>query len=149
MPPKQDQQSPFITLAINSTPLRRFAVLAAIKALKHFRPRRGDDLFLTDRLCVKYGSLVQISKAYTLQFVAKHTSIPVPKVHCAFVHHGWTYIVMERIDGSSLANEWLSRSVESKANILAQLKKMVKKMRALPAPTPGVANVIGGPLYDS
>ncbi|KAH7890944.1 kinase-like domain-containing protein [Phlebopus sp. FC_14] len=133
---------------VNDTPLRRFAVLAAIKLLKRIRPRIGNVLFLTDKLCVKYGPLKPLSEAFTLHFVANHTTIPVPKVYCAFVHNGWTYTVMERIKGEAIANTWHSRSGESKAKILAQLREMVKEWRKLPPPGPGVAHVGGGPLYD-
>jgi hypothetical protein len=84
---------------INNTRTRRFLVLAGIKLLKHFRPYQGSVLLLTDRLCVKYGPLRHLSEASTMRFIAKHTSIPVPKIFCAFTHRGWTYIVMERIEG--------------------------------------------------
>ena len=90
--------------------LRRYAVLAATRALRRIRPNAGSVLFLTKTLCVKHGQLVALSEASTLRFVAKHTSIPVPKVHSAFVHNGSTYILMDRIDGKMLTCGWSSRS---------------------------------------
>ncbi|KAF8136678.1 kinase-like domain-containing protein [Boletus edulis] len=140
--------SPPIPNDINNTPFRRLAVLAAIKALGPFRPRRVDVLFLTNKICIKYGSLIQMSEAFTLQFIAMHTSIPVPRVHCAFVHKGCTYIVMERIHGETLARTWYARSADSKEKIFAQLRNMVNEMRALPSPGPAISNVVGGPVYD-
>ncbi|KAH0839355.1 hypothetical protein J3R83DRAFT_38 [Lanmaoa asiatica] len=135
--PKPDP-SPFSSVAItgNSTLLRRLAVLAAIKTLKHFRPRCGAVLFLKMKYASSTGLGSKYSEASTLQFTAKYTSIPVPKVHCAFVRNGCAYIVMERINGDKLSRGWLSRSAESKAKILAQLKKMVDEMRGLAAPNP-------------
>lgn len=92
---------------------------------------------------------MQLSEAFTLRFIAAHTSIPVPKVHCAFVHDGCTYILMDRIEGEIVARGWSSRSDESKRRIFDQLKNMVAEMRDIPAPGPCISNAMGGPLYDS
>jgi serine/threonine protein kinase len=133
---------------IQNTPLRRFAVLAAIKTLGRFRSWRGGALSLTNKICVMYGFGVQMSEAFTLQFIAMHTSIPVPKVYCAFVHKGSTYIVMERLHGDVIGKGWDLRSPDSKDRIFAQLRSMVNAMRALPPPGRGISNVVGGPVYD-
>lgn len=45
---------------------------------------------LTEKICVKYGRRVHLSEASTLLFISEHTSIPVPKVYCAFTHSGRT-----------------------------------------------------------
>ncbi|KAI6016766.1 hypothetical protein EDC04DRAFT_2746425, partial [Pisolithus marmoratus] len=47
--------------------VRRFTDLAAIKALKHLCPRYEHVLFLTDKLCVKYGPLKPLSGVSTLR----------------------------------------------------------------------------------
>jgi aminoglycoside phosphotransferase (APT) family kinase protein len=83
-----------------------------------------------------------------MRFIAAHTSIPVPKVFCAFTRHGWTYIVMERIAGDMIARGWIYRSAESKANILSQVKQMIQEMRSIPPTDRGIANVDGESLYD-
>ncbi|OBT87252.1 hypothetical protein VE02_02949 [Pseudogymnoascus sp. 03VT05] len=110
---------------INDTYLNRFLVLASIKLLKHFRPRNDGILFLTDKICVKYGPLKSLSEASTMQFIGQHTSIPVPRIICSSTQNGWTYIVMERIHGDMIGRGWTSRADESKAKILSQLKEMV------------------------
>lgn len=103
---------------------------------------------LTDHLCVKYGSRVRLSEASTMCFISRNTSIPVPKVLCAFTHHGSTYIVMERIKGDILGAGWVKRSDKSKSK-LEQLKKMIQEMRELRPPEGmGIANVDGGSLFD-
>lgn len=147
-PPIHNDPPPPIPNGINDTPFNRLAVRTVLKALGRFCQRRGDVLFLTNKLCIKHGHLVQVSEAFTMQFIASHTSIPVPKVYCAFVHKGCTYIMMERVGGEMLAKGWYSRPGDSRERIFAQLKKMVNEMRALPAPCPSVANMLGGPLYD-
>jgi hypothetical protein len=89
-----------------------------------------------------------------MRFIAQHTSIPVPKVYCAFTRKGRTYIVTERINGEMLGIGWVKRSEESKAKILKQLKGMVEEMRNIPPPPrqaqrQGVCNVDGGSIWDS
>ncbi|EAT83716.1 hypothetical protein HBH56_198340 [Parastagonospora nodorum] len=134
---------------INATAFRRYLALLSIKLLKRFRERSGNVLFLSKHKCVKYGTSVQLSEAATMQFVANHTSIPVPRIYCAFTHHKRTYIVMERICGDYVGAGWLKRSEEGKASILSQLKSMIEELRRIPPPEgTGVANVDGGPLYD-
>lgn len=104
---------------------------------------------LTDRLCVKYGRRVHLSEASTMCFVSQHTSVPLPKVLCAFTHSGWTYIVMERIRGDVIGSGWVKRSEVSKAKLLSQLENMVREMRNLQPPEGmGVASVDGGSLFD-
>ncbi|KAF2807827.1 uncharacterized protein BDZ99DRAFT_464738 [Mytilinidion resinicola] len=84
-----------------------------------------------------------------MQFVAQHTSIPVPTVHCAFTRKGQTYIVMERIDGDTVANVWRFCSEKSKEAILGQAKKMIEELRTIHPPKgAGVANVDGSAIYD-
>lgn len=134
---------------VNDTPLYRLLVLSAVSLLKHVRPYKGRVLMISRSLCIKYSPLVHLSEASTMHYISSHTSIPVPKVFCAFQHRGWTYILMERIHGDKVGSGWLNRSIESKANILSQLRKMVQEMRGLTSPPGcGVANVDGGSLYD-
>ncbi|KAJ5715183.1 Aminoglycoside phosphotransferase [Penicillium malachiteum] len=91
---------------VNNTVLYRCLTLLAIRILRCIRPREGNVLMLTDRLCVKYGRHVHLSEASTMQFISQHTSIPVPKVFCAFTRSGWTYILMERIKGDIIGSGW-------------------------------------------
>jgi Phosphotransferase enzyme family len=134
--------------SINDSWFNRFLVLIAVKVLRRFRPRRGSVLFLTDKLCVKYGPLRHLPEASTIEFVAQNTSIPVPKIYCAFKHKRCTYILMERVKGESLGCGWVLRSPESKAKILKQLTGMVESMRRLRPLSPAVANIDGGRLWD-
>ncbi|KAL2354265.1 kinase-like domain-containing protein [Cryomyces antarcticus] len=136
------------TVSLHATWAHRFGNLAAVAFLKRFRPRKGSILVLSRHLCVKYGDRVDLSEASAMHFIAQHTSIPVPKVHCAFTHRDKTYIVMEHIDGEMLARGWVTRSDESKANIHSQLRKFIHEMRQIVPPGLGVANVDGGSLFD-
>ncbi|KAG2415381.1 hypothetical protein HFD88_006572 [Aspergillus terreus] len=134
---------------INDNVWRRYSTLLAIKILNHIQSRRGCVLMLTNTLCVKYGSHVHLSEASTMRFLAQHTSIPVPKVYCAFTRSGRTYIVMERIKGDMVGNGWVHRSEESKARLLSQLRSMIAEMRTLRPPEgTKIASVDGGSLFD-
>ncbi|MCJ1386464.1 hypothetical protein MMC17_009590 [Xylographa soralifera] len=99
-------------------------------------------------LCIKFGDSVSLAEANTLRFIAKHTSIPVPKVHHAFTHRGKTYILMERICGKTIAERWRSLSDTSKASIFKQLKRMIEELQSIPSKTAGVCSLDGGPIHD-
>lgn len=117
---------------INDTWLCRAFTLLAIQVFKRWCSRRSNVLFLPRNLCIKYSTFQNVSEAATMQYIAAHTKIPVPKVYCAFKHQGWTYIVMEKVDGEMLGYRWSHRTNESKAKIFSQLKKMVAEMRSIP-----------------
>lgn len=136
-------------LSVNNTPLRRFLILATLRLCRRILPRHGPVLMLSKKLCIKVGTLKQPAEAATMQFIAEHTSIPVPKVYCAFERNGCKYILMERIQGDILRNGWLERNEASKDKILAQLKGIVDEMRLILLPGgQGISSLAGGPLFD-
>nr|POE61749.1 hypothetical protein CFP56_77566 [Quercus suber] len=109
----------------------------------------GGVLFVSSRRCIKSTSYTNIAEAHAMEFVRQNTSVPVPKVYSAFTFRGRVYIVMERLDGSNAANDWCSRSEESKKRILCQLKAMVEELRKIKVPVDvGVANIDHGPIFD-
>lgn len=134
----------------------RLLVLLAYKTAtqKHanrlsFTPQPGRVIFISPKCCIKSTPFTRLAEASAMQFVAQHTSVPVPKVYSAFERDGRAYIIMERIDGENLAEGWNRRSDESKARILEQLKTIVQELRAIQPPSSiGVANVDRGPIFD-
>ena len=44
---------------------------------------------------------VRVTEALTMDYIARHTTIPVPRVHDVFTWAGRTYIVMDYIKGST------------------------------------------------
>ncbi|PQE26522.1 kinase subdomain-containing protein [Rutstroemia sp. NJR-2017a BBW] len=133
---------------INNTRLKRFLVLAGVKLLRPFRPWWGPVLFLTPNLCVKIGTYNDLSEASTMQFIRKNTSIPVPKVHCAFRRKDKTYIVMQRISGMPAVTCWQRLLEESKTKLLEQLREMIDEMRRIPAVDGKISNVDGASFWD-
>lgn len=85
-----------------------------------------------------------------MQYLAEHTTIPVPKVHYSFLHRNRAYIVMEMIQGDELPKAWKNMPKESIESIFVQLRKMVEELRALtPPPNTGVESCVKGSLFDS
>ncbi|KAK1566041.1 kinase-like domain-containing protein [Colletotrichum navitas] len=141
------------TEPINAGRLARALTLLVvwIKTNQYFRClwKSQTGLLSVSGLCIKVKPYANPAEAHTMQFIARRTSIPVPKVHCAFVHQSATYIVMSKIDGQMAWLHWKGRSEASQRRILDQLHSMVSQLRAI-APTEGIgiANVDGGPIYD-
>ncbi|KAI1881731.1 hypothetical protein JX265_000557 [Neoarthrinium moseri] len=139
--------------SVNDGALNRILTLCAFKLATQKYVRRifhssGGVVFVS-KYCIKSTSVTTLTEANNMQFVSSHTSIPVPKIHCAFEHAGRTYIVMEKIAGQYLGLGWVQRPEASKARILEQLRSMIAQLRAIPPPQDvGVANVNGGPIYD-
>ncbi|KAK4034128.1 kinase-like domain-containing protein [Parachaetomium inaequale] len=103
-------------------------------------------------VCIKvnWKPSAGLAETSAMRFVAEHTSVPVPKVHCAFVHKGNSYMVMSKLKGGMARNGWPLRTAESKAKILGQLRRMVAELHSVPPPEGSrVGNVDGGPFYGS
>ncbi|KAI1314076.1 kinase-like protein [Xylaria venustula] len=138
---------------INAGFIARHLTLFAVgiltwKPLRRLWKRPGGVLFGSN-FCIKAGPFTTLAEAHVMQFVAAHTSIPVPRVFCAFTHRGRSYIVMERIDGVNAGRDWVRRSEESKGRILGQLRNMVEQLRSVqPLTKRGVSNIVGGSIYD-
>ncbi|KAF8849680.1 kinase-like protein [Acephala macrosclerotiorum] len=137
-------------LAINNTYLRRFLTRLALHTTAKFFNRDGPCVPISKHKILKTGYSVHLTEAVTMSYVARNTSIPVPKVYCSFLHRNRAYIVMERIQGETLAGAWRNLSKESLGKIFSQLKHMIQELRALePPPNTGVESCVGGSLYDS
>ncbi|KAI9800874.1 MAG: hypothetical protein M1825_003657 [Sarcosagium campestre] len=66
-----------------------------------------------------------------MQYVQKHTDIPLPRVHGAYKdpHSGWNHIVMDYIPGTTLADAWDKLSSDNKVSILATLRDILGQLR--------------------
>lgn len=138
-------------LAINNTFLRRTWLLFAYKALRRLRIAKyaGDCLLLSKRLIVKTGPYIHLTEGAIMQFLAEKTSIPVPKVYCSFIYKNQAFIVMERLPGTDLSRVWHTLSEAQLESILAQLRRLLDEMRALPSPSQTrVQSCVGGSLRD-
>lgn len=112
-------------------------------------PQVGHAYQLSRDMIVKTGGDVRLDEAATMRFIAKNTSIPVPRVLSAFVWGDSTYIVMEKVQGEELAKVWYRLSDQTIASLLDQLRQMLEELRALQPPTDfAVGSCTGGALQD-
>ncbi|KAF8148201.1 kinase-like domain-containing protein [Crassisporium funariophilum] len=79
-----------------------------------------------------------------MQYVAKHTSIPIPTVHDVWRVDGITYIVMDLVQGVELEYAWRRMSERAKERVVAQLTDYLAQLRALPPIVDGVISSIHG-----
>lgn len=93
---------------------------------------------------LKFGKHVRLSEAFALQLVAANTSVPVPKVFCAFTRKGITYIFMEYIVGVPLNEVWDEMSKEDQERIVGELKGYFEQLRQIPRPRPGTICTAAG-----
>jgi len=105
--------------------------------------------YISHKLCIKCGDRLDLSEAHAMEFIRRNTSIPVPKVYCAFKRRGITYIVMERLAGKKLTCDWYIRTPESRAIILSQLKRMIEELQQITPPSNcRISNLLGGPIFN-
>ncbi|KAI9713508.1 MAG: hypothetical protein M1820_000890 [Bogoriella megaspora] len=141
--------APDVSSSVPNSFLRRILTRASIAFYKNRRKRNGSVLFLSPRICVKYGPTVHVAEAVAMKYIATHTSIPVPKVYCAFERNGISYIVMSTMPGKTVADVWSNMSDRSQIKVLDQLRKYVDEMRELDPPRPHcVEGTFGGQLFD-
>ena len=137
-------------LSVHNTLPRRLLTLLALKTTARLYRRDGPCVPISKHLIVKTSPFVHLTEAATLQYIASSTSLPVPRIFCAFVHRNRAYLVMQRVQGVSLARAWPSLSAAQLSAIFKQLRAMLAELRALPAPPDaGVQSCIGGSLRDS
>ncbi|OJD26514.1 hypothetical protein ACJ73_02109 [Blastomyces percursus] len=81
---------------------------------------------------VKSGPNLRSHEVLTLRFIAKHTTIPVPKVHDVRYEDGRvTAITMDYMPGKRLDEAWDSMDLDQKLFVSQQLNGYVSQMRNL------------------
>jgi serine/threonine protein kinase len=135
------------TLATTPPPLINFRIALSrfiFPSSLGFRTRR-----LGLNTYVKAGIHVDVTEAETMRYIAKNTSIPIPKVQRVWKCGDTTFITMDFLPGNELQSEWRIMSDATKLWVVEQLKGYVGQLRALkPAVEGGVMSVTGGPLRD-
>lgn len=133
-----------------STKLRRAAAVCVTRLAVLLGQRIGWSIWrLSPNICVKAGSGINLDEVANMEYVRKHTSVPVPKVYCAFKRKGTTYIVMKYIRGEMLWSSWQHCSEETKQSLRCQLRALMLDLRQTPNPSPGqVAARNGSVVYD-
>ena len=96
------------------------------------------------RCFIKYGPRVRLPEAATNEFIAKHTSIPVPHILDGFKYDGTVHIVQEFIDAPLLLNVWRGLDLDDRKRCMIQLKGYIEQLRSLVPPEPGKVQSIDG-----
>jgi tRNA A-37 threonylcarbamoyl transferase component Bud32 len=98
---------------------------------------------------VKYGSGVNLEEGRTMIFVKEYTTVPVPRVYALFIDPktGKKYIIMERIHGNSLADEWSSLDGREKKNLGLQIREHLQSLRHIRSKA--FCSVASKPLRDA
>ncbi|KZV83136.1 kinase-like protein [Exidia glandulosa HHB12029] len=109
------------------------------------RPIRSNVHRLDQRHVLKW--IDTPTEALTMDFVAKNTTIPIPRVYETIRHEGRYAVIMELVDASDRTWQHLSRN--TKIDIAKQLGGFIAQLRALVPPHPGrVECVDGSPCRD-
>jgi aminoglycoside phosphotransferase (APT) family kinase protein len=88
---------------------------------------------------VKYGAFVNLQEGQTMLFLQHSSTIPVPRIYALYQKPGpnndtYSYIVMERIRGPSLASVWLKMGQTEKEAVASKLRHVFEEMRRLESP---------------
>lgn len=81
----------------------------------------------------------KITELEAVEYVAAHTTIPVPKIHATYSYRGALFIEMEYVPGENLEQACLEGSVsgEEIMVIIGQLGDYIRQMRGLKMPPVG------------
>lgn len=113
---------------------------------------------ISPTMVVKYGQIINPIEAKTILFVAEKTSIPVPKIHSAYIQGPLerarfgelpydVFIFMEFIEGETLEKQWPRYDIETKSQIAAELKAYMEQLHSIPGES-YVGSVDRGPVTD-
>ncbi|KAH8650416.1 kinase-like domain-containing protein [Ilyonectria robusta] len=106
---------------------------------------------MQQRFVIKFGIHVHPIEAHNMLYVAKSTTVPVPKVYAIYQRREKqsvvTYIVMQYVPGTTLLNLWGSLDQARKTAIARTLRTYFHQLRQLQHPG-YFGNIAGGPPLD-
>lgn len=85
---------------------------------------------------VKYGEGIDIIEGENMLYVQNATTIAVPKVYALYTepYTGKNFIIMEFVEGDTLASIWPDLNVTQKSKITTRLRDSYDELRRLPSP---------------
>ena len=92
---------------------------------------KGGLRIVDDDTIVKFGSLLRIEEAETMDFLSTRTNIKCPTVRGAYTLDGVTYIIMSRERGTMLRNWWDTATHDAREDVIAQLQRYTQEMRSI------------------
>ncbi|KAI0319108.1 hypothetical protein OF83DRAFT_1112231 [Amylostereum chailletii] len=112
---------------------KKKAVKEATKRYGVFKFNNGRVFRMGHDAVVKFGGplTVRPTEAATMEYIAKYTTIPVPRVRDVFKEGKNTWIVMDYIDGQPLDQVWPTLTPDERIKCMQQLKGYIDQLRAL------------------
>ncbi|WQF75239.1 Putative protein kinase-like domain superfamily [Colletotrichum destructivum] len=85
---------------------------------------------------VKFGARILLLEAENLRYVSENSDVPVPKVFTTMTEPetGYSFIVMEYVNGQRLDAIWESLTSEEKHDIGKQTQTALEDLRKIPIP---------------
>ncbi|CAG9936794.1 unnamed protein product [Clonostachys rosea f. rosea IK726] len=115
------------------------------------RPGSARLVRIQQRFIMKFGAHVRPIEAQNMLYVAKSTTVPVPKVYAIYQRREKqstvTYIVMQYVQGTTLMDLWGSLDRARKTSIAKTLRAYFDQLRQLEHPG-YFGNINGGPPLD-
>lgn len=107
---------------------------------------------MQQRFVMKFGVQVNPIEAHNMLYVAKSTTVPVPRVYAIYQSPSEnesviTYIVMEYVPGTTLLKLWAKLDQVHKLSIAKTLRTCFDELRHLEHPG-YFGNITGGPPLD-
>ena len=98
----------------------------------------------------KCGPRVRLQEALSMDFIARNTTIRVPRVLGVFSVRGTVHIIQERIDGPVLEDVWHRLSRAEQHSSILQVKNCLDQLRTLKPQHPECVQAVDGSgLIDS
>lgn len=94
---------------------------------KRFVVKHGMYITKYSTLASGFGAEACCNEAKAMQFVKKHTTIPVPAV----ISYDWDRITMEYVEGDTLKEAWPRLTALQQERVLEKLKDYLSQMRAI------------------
>ncbi|KDQ10968.1 hypothetical protein BOTBODRAFT_136250 [Botryobasidium botryosum FD-172 SS1] len=88
-------------------------------------------------------------EARAMQYIRQETTIPVPRVHMSFSRDNVGYIVMDRVEGETLATASFDLTHEQLTAIATELKGYVEQIARLQPPNPTFGSWPSGPYFNN
>ncbi|TFY81539.1 hypothetical protein EWM64_g2469 [Hericium alpestre] len=144
----------FYCFALITRIRRRLLIYAIARSRRLYpllSPRHEHVILITKNIIYKPGDAATLrSEAAAMRYIAKHTSIPVPRVYGMWTENeSEGSLLMGRCPGKQLRLVWGKLTDAQRQRIREQLRDYLAQLRALPPPRPGwIGSASGGPCYD-
>ncbi|KAI9924899.1 hypothetical protein ASPWEDRAFT_183404 [Aspergillus wentii DTO 134E9] len=123
-----------------------------LKLLRRIAPHLNPNVLqISSQYILKPSDSSQaLEEAHTIDFVSKHTTVPVPGIITAFqAKNGESFLLMKRCPGIPLGEFFFDLTYEEKQNVVHQLRCYMEQLRALDPPQPGkIGSTLYRPLND-